>query len=116
MGHLRCGTTKSDDGSLALEDLGAIPDLAAGAIGEFTDVLDRDGAGPLAGILQRLPVGLTWKTRMIMPWLLREVSALMRMTCIIDGAPGSPKWRATIPRWYTVGDSLSLLGIPSQRL
>lgn len=114
MGRLRCGTTKFYDGSLALEDIVAIPDLAAGAIGEFTDVLDRDGAGPLAGILQRLPAGLTWKTRMIMPWLLQEVSALTRMTCIIDGAPGSPKWRATIPHWYTVGDPLSRHGIPSQ--
>ena len=114
MGRLRCGTTKSDDGSLALEDIVAIPDLAAGAIGEVTEVLDRDGAGPLAGMLQRLPAGLTWKTRMIMPWILQEVSALTRMTCIIDGAPGSPKWRATIPHWYTVGDPLSLHGIPSQ--
>ena len=30
MGHLRCGTTKSDDGSLALEDLAALTDLVAG--------------------------------------------------------------------------------------
>ena len=41
MGRLRCGTTKSDDGSLALEDIVAIPDLAAGAIGEVTEALDR---------------------------------------------------------------------------
>lgn len=115
MGHLRCGTTKSDDGSLALEDLVAIPDLVAGAVGEFTDVLDRDGAGPLAGILQRLPARLTWKTRMIMSWLLQEASALARITCIIDGTPGSPKWRATILRWYTVEDPLSLQEIRSQR-
>jgi hypothetical protein len=31
MGHFRCGTMKSDDGSRQLEDLASIPDLVAGA-------------------------------------------------------------------------------------
>lgn len=63
MGHLRVGTTKSDDGSLALEDLAAIPALAAGGIGEFTHILQRDGTGPLSPMLQRLPPAMTWKTK-----------------------------------------------------
>lgn len=36
MGHIRVGTTESDDGTLLIEDLCAIPDLAAGA---FSDKL-----------------------------------------------------------------------------
>lgn len=108
MGHLRCGTAKSDDGSLVLEDLLAIPDLAAGAVSEFTEVLRRHGAGPLSGLIQRLPPTLTWKTRAIMPWLSARDQSLTRLTCIIDGSPGSGKWRATIPEWYVAEDDTRL--------
>lgn len=108
MGHIRCGTAKSDDGSLALEDLVAIPDLAAGAVGEFTDALRRRGAGPLSGLIQQLPPTLTWKTRIIMPWLSARDQSLTRLTCIIDGSPGSATWRATIPQWYVVDDPTRL--------
>lgn len=107
MGHLRCGTAKSDDGSLALEDLVAIPDLAAGAVGEFTDALRRHGAGPLSGLIQRLPPTLTWKTRVIVPWLSTRDQSLTRLTCIIDGSQGSATWRATIPEWYVVDDPMN---------
>ena len=34
LGHIRCGTSRCDDGTLQLEDLLAIPDLVAGAISE----------------------------------------------------------------------------------
>jgi len=108
MRHLRCGTTKSDDGSLALEDLNALPDLAAGAIGELTDVLRRQGLGPLAPILQRLPLSVTWKTRMIMPWLMRRGRSLTRFVCVIDGGSTPSKWRATIPEWWVVEDPTRL--------
>jgi hypothetical protein len=108
MGHLRVGTTKSDDGSLALEDLAAIPDLAAGGIGEFTQILQRDGAGPLSPILQRLPPAMTWKTRTLMAWLMRRGDSLARFTCIIDARVGSPKWRVTIPEWFAVDDPTRL--------
>ena len=108
MGHLRVGTTKSDDGSLALEDLAAIPDLAAGGIGEFTHILQRDGAGPLSPILQRMPPAMTWKTRTLMAWLMRRGDSLARFTCLIDARAGSPKWRVTIPEWFAVNDPIRL--------
>jgi hypothetical protein len=34
LGHIRCGTTQCDDGSLQIEDFVAIPDLIAGALSE----------------------------------------------------------------------------------
>ena len=34
LGHIRCGTTKCDNGSLQIEDFVAIPDLIAGALSE----------------------------------------------------------------------------------
>lgn len=102
MGHLRCGTTKSDDGSLALEDLAAIPDLVAGATAEFIGTLTVKGAGPLSPLIQFLPSGVTGKTRMIMPWSLASGGSLERFVCLIDGTPGSTKWRVTIPEWFAV--------------
>jgi hypothetical protein len=109
MGHLRCGTAKSDDGSLQLEDLVAIPDLAAGASAEFLWTLDRDGVGILSPLLQQLPRALSWKSRMIMPWLLHEGGSLDRILCIIDGGSNATKWRATIPRYYAVDSPLNLV-------
>jgi hypothetical protein len=113
MGHLRCGTTNSDDGSLALEDLAALPDLAAGATAEFIAALALKGAGPLSPLIQMLPPGVSWKTRTIMPWALTSGWRLERFVCLIDGVPGSAKWRATIPEWFTVPGAItsgSLLG------
>jgi hypothetical protein len=110
LGHLRCGTAKSDDGSLQLEDLVAIPDLAAGASAEFLWALDRDGAGIMSPLLQRLPKSLSWKTRTIMPWLLHEGGSLDRILCIIDSGSSETKWRATIPRYYTVRTPIDPLG------
>lgn len=106
LGHLRCGTTKSDDGSLALEDLAALPDLAAGATAEFVAALALKGAGPLSPLIQMLPSGVSWKTRQIMLWALISGGSLERFVCVIDGAAGSPKWRATIPEWFAVSGAI----------
>jgi hypothetical protein len=102
MGHLRYGTTKSDDGSFALEDLAALPDLAAGATAEFVAALADNGLGPLSPLIQLLPSSVSWKTRTIMPWMLNAGASLERFVCLIDGAPGSRNWRATIPQWFQV--------------
>ena len=110
MGHLRCGTTKSDDGSLALEDLAALPDLAAGAVAEFLCAFATEGAGPLSPLIQRLPSRVSWKTRLIMPWALSSGESLARLICLIDGVPGSTKWRATIPEWFVAEGPVSTLG------
>jgi hypothetical protein len=106
MGHLRCGTTKSDDGSLGLEDLAALPDLVAGATAEFLAALAIEGLGPLSPLIQLLPSGVSWKTRIIMPWMLNAGVSLERFVCLIDGVPDSSKWRATIPKWFQVGGTL----------
>jgi hypothetical protein len=102
MGHLRCGTTKSDDGSYALEDLAALPDLVAGATAEFVAALAVNGLGPISPLIQLLPAGVSWKTRTIMPWALNASASLDRFVCLIDGAPGSSKWRVSIPGWFRV--------------
>ena len=62
LGRVKLGSTRSDDGSLALEDLAAIPDLAAGAACEVLSLMTRQGLFPVTGIYNRLPLGLSRKT------------------------------------------------------
>ncbi len=100
MGHLRCGTTNSDDGRLGLEDLAALPDLAAGATAEFVGAFATAAGGPLSPIIRLLPSSVSWKTCTIMPWIISSGESLERLVCLIDGVPGSTKWRATIPEWF----------------
>jgi hypothetical protein len=102
MGHLRVGTTRSDDGSYGLEDLAALPDLAAGATAEFICALEKNGLGPLSPIVQRMPSSISWKTHAIMSWVINASDSLARFVCLIDRVPGSSKWRATIPEWFQV--------------
>jgi hypothetical protein len=102
LGHLRVGTTRSDDGSYGLEDLAALPDLAAGATAEFICALATNGLGPLSPLIQRMPSRISWKTHAIMAWVTNTSDSLARFVCLIDGVPGSPKWRATIPEWFPV--------------
>lgn len=109
LGHLRCGTTKSDDGSYGLEDLAALPDLVAGATAEFLASVDVFGLGPLSPIIRRVPQCLTWKTRTIMPWAWSDGPSLRRFVCLIDGVPDSSKWRATVPEWRLID---GLLAVP----
>lgn len=109
LGHLRCGTTKSDDGSYGLEDLAALPDLAAGATAEFLASTDTLGLRPLAPLIWRVPKCLTWKTRVIMPWSCSDGPSLRRFVCLIETVPGSSKWRATLPEWRLID---GLLAVP----
>ena len=110
MGHLRVGTTRSDDGSYGLEDLAALPDLAAGATAEFICALEKNGLGPLSPIVRRMPSCISWKTHAIMTWAINASDSLARFVCLIDRLPGSSKWRATIPEWFQVPGLIALFG------
>ena len=67
--HLQCGTTRSDDGSLSLEDLAAICDLGAGTFSEVATAMVNQGRFPRRGVVTALPVGLSWKSRVFATWL-----------------------------------------------
>ncbi len=79
LGHLRFGTTKCDDGSRSIEDLGALPDLAAGAL---TEVLSD--ANGISCILQETPHTSSIKARYILSWLGDTVPALKKVTCVLS--------------------------------
>lgn len=88
-GHLRVGTTKSDNGSLMLEDLAAIADLSAGAVCDIMGSMAEMGFAPRHRIIMPLPEGVTAKSRMIGMWLSKRKSSLRRSIIMLStGADG----------------------------
>ena len=86
--HLRVGTTATDDGSLAIEDLAAIADLAAGGACELVSAMERQNTFPVRGIVNRLPIGLTAKTQHLLQWLSMRSHPLRRSLIVIDEPDG----------------------------
>jgi len=84
LGHLRCGTTKSDDGTLTLEDLASICDLSAGAFADMISKMKENDLMPRKGIFTHIPNNTSWKTGIIYTWLANTNSSLKRITCLID--------------------------------
>ena len=86
LGHLRYGSTKSDDGSFFIEDLAAIPDLAAGALNELTS----HGSIPRSRDI-RIPLSseLSLKTQCITGWLGDgQLHPLKRIFLVLDAGEG----------------------------
>lgn len=81
--HLRPGTTKCDDGSLTIEDLAAIPDLAAGAIAELVGKMRQSGRYPEGQVIVPSPADLSIKSRYLAAWLSDSNSALKKLTWIL---------------------------------
>ncbi len=82
--NLRCATTRSDDGTLALEDLASICDLAAGGLCELATSMAIDGRFPVGRIAHGLPKSLSWKSRWIATWMAVQGGPLHRHTWMID--------------------------------
>lgn len=87
--HLRCGTTKSDDGSLNLEDLAAIPDLAAGATTDVLTTLKSTSGLPPTGVALPLSQRTRWKTRLIWEWMALTDRPLRRFVLQLEGGRDS---------------------------
>lgn len=106
--HIRCGTTRSDDGTLSLEDLVAVCDLAAGAYCEVATAMIKQGRFPRRDVITALPADLSWKTRVLTTWLAADSGPLQRLTCSIELESTSPRMRATMMRWHAVPAPLGL--------
>ena len=99
LGHLRCGTTKSDDGSKQIEDLAAIPDLVAGAISEQINL------EPV--VLPEKPK-IFWlhrgdyseKTSFISWWLTDTDKPLKRIFCSIDSVENSESTKVSLFHFF----------------
>jgi hypothetical protein len=93
MGHMRVGTTLSDDGSLALEDLCAIADLAAGASCEMFGAMAKDGWRPVKGVVAPLPRGVAPKAHVIGQWLCFGQRSLQRSIVLFESSNSGGKDR-----------------------
>ena len=69
LGQIQCGTTASDNGTLQIEDLAALPDLVAGAVTDMFSRHDTDGTTPKSKLLVPPPADIPVKTRRIMNWV-----------------------------------------------
>jgi len=101
-GHLRCGTTQSDDGTLWLEDIASICDLASGSTGEVLTAMKGSHASLQAHVASPVPKDISWKARTIMAWQAHERSRLRRIMCVLDLSATSPKMKVGTIRWHAV--------------
>jgi len=89
LGHLRCGTTASDNGSLQIEDMAAIPDLVGGALTELITAYHREGCMPSGTLIAPAPPNLISKAREVIRWLSVEPISLKRLVYVIQPEPQS---------------------------
>jgi len=94
LGHLRVATTASDPGDLSLEDLTAIPDLAAGAIAECFCRYDETETTPESALIVPAPTSTSTKSRMVMNWLSDRRKRLHLLTVTLGrDDQGLKYWR-----------------------
>lgn len=89
LGHLRCGTTKSDDGSRQLEDLASIPDLVAGMLAEAVSEQRSQGLLASEGIITPPPKQLREKVSKLMNWFATNRKPLKRLVFLIEPVSNS---------------------------
>lgn len=84
LGHIRIGTTKSDNGTLELEDLAAIPDLAAGAVCESLSKRYSDLKRPAKGLIHPMPFHLSYKSKYLLQWMSDDRAPLRKVVLLIN--------------------------------
>ena len=84
LGHIRVGTSRSENGDLILEDLLAIPDLAAGAVAEISRKLVETDRVPSPNLIKLLPKSVTAKSKVIGSWLSSASGRLQKTMIFLD--------------------------------
>lgn len=87
MSHFRLATTQSDIGRRDLEDLVALPDLAAGTLAELASFMDSGEGFPPKGHFRRADERLPRKVRSILGWLAERHHQLKRICFSIEFIP-----------------------------
>lgn len=108
LGHMKCGTAKSDDGTLSLEDLVAICDFAAGAFSEIATSMANQQKLPRGKIMTDLPAGLSWKSRLLATWLADDRKPLQRISFLIERNLDTQKARIKTLKWHAFPGDLLL--------
>lgn len=103
--HLRCGTTKCDNGSNEIEDLTAIPDLAAGAVSQLlTSIEGRVRTGVIT------PFSLQAKTKdvLIGRWLSNQQCNLKKIILRIEPEANSRRLNIAQMRFWEISGCRSI--------
>jgi hypothetical protein len=101
--HLRVATAGQDKGDLSLEDLLAIPDIAAGGLSDALSNMFAHGAPPVGFEFPRSN-GVSAKGRRVLDWFSDNTQPLRRMCVIIDQTPDTKRLRATDVRFHGTRD------------
>jgi hypothetical protein len=103
--HLRVATAKQDKGDLSLEDLLAVPDIAAGGIAEMLSSMFPHGAPPAGFEFPRCD-NASGKARKVLDWFADNTQPLCRVCFLIDQTPDKQRIRATHLRFHGSRDIL----------
>jgi hypothetical protein len=98
--HLRVATAKQDKGDLSLEDLLALPDLAAGSLSAVLDEMLGTRGAPAKGFWLPPPKVVAEKTRRVLDWFADNTQPLRRLVVAIEEEPVTHKLRATHFRFH----------------
>lgn len=82
--HIKCGTTKCDDGTLQIEDIASIPDLTAGTLVEVMNCFKAKGLTPVDLLELPLPESVSMKSRVILNWILHSSPRLKHIVFLIE--------------------------------
>ena len=85
--RLQFATTRSDDPTLRLEDLAALPDFAAGCLAEITTSMSDNGLLAAPGVLGPMDARVSTKARAIVGWLADNTYTLRKLHFAIDYVP-----------------------------
>jgi hypothetical protein len=102
MGHFRFGTTKVDNGSMQLEDLTAIPDLAAGSMAEILGLNKNQGIS-LGSVHIPLPKGISRKAHAILGWLADGGHLLRKLVVCVDRVEDKDAYNIKLLSFFTEG-------------
>ncbi len=83
VGRIAFGISEVDDGSLEIEDFLAIPDLAAGALCDMLDQLNKTGLRVTPRIVLNKPI-LREKTNIICEWISKTFCPLKKFGIVFD--------------------------------
>lgn len=102
LGHLRCGTTACDNGSLQIEDFVSVPDLVAGALCEhFRRTTNTTLRDPM--VMWMTGAGLKDKAQQILFWLGTRQRKLKKHVFVIDPDPNNADTGYMVS-WFNYGE------------
>ena len=95
--HIRCGTTRCDNGTRQIEDLLAIPDLIAGALSEQLKLKNENGVD---GVFFLYRGDFSEKTKTITWWFSYSKTPLKRLVCFIEQQNDKSKQNVSLFHFY----------------